>query len=98
MIDIGLPGYLLVALLDLLGGVLVLATQLLIRIARLCQLDLDVAQRVLQLLVFNLGQTKHLSALFLSAFVTLYSKSLAMSECGDGWLVKIRLYEYEEMR
>lgn len=78
MVDVGLPCDLLVALLDLLGRVLVLPAQLLVRVAGLGQLDLDIPQRVLQLLVLNLCQAKHLTAFLLSSLVTFYSQAFAM--------------------
>jgi hypothetical protein len=71
MIDIGLSGDLLMAFLNLLGGILILATNLLVCVARLGQLNLYISKGVLQLLVFDLSQAKHLSALFFGSLSSL---------------------------
>jgi hypothetical protein len=72
-----LASYLVVALPDLILGVFILATQLLIRVTGLGQLDLDVPERVLELLVFDLSKAEHLPALLLCTFVSLDSEALA---------------------
>lgn len=72
MINVSLPRNLVVALPDLVLRVLVLAAELLVRVTRLGQLDLDVSERVLELLVFHFGQAEHLPALFLRALVPLH--------------------------
>lgn len=77
MINVRLPRYLVVALPDLVLGVLVLTAQLLVGVTGLSQLDLDVPERVLELLVFHFGKAEHLSALFLRTLVPLHPEALA---------------------
>ena len=82
MINVRLPRDLVVALPDLVLRVLVLTAQLLVGVTGLCQLDLDVPERVLELLVFHLGKTEHLSAFLLRALVTLNPKALPSVDGG----------------
>ena len=77
MINVRLPRDLVMALPDLVLRVLVLAAQLLVGVTGLGQLDLDVPERVLELLIFHLGKAEHLTALFLRALVTLHPEALA---------------------
>ena len=82
MINVRLPRDLVVALPDLVLRVLVLTAQLLVGVTGLCQLDLDVPERVLELLVFHFGKAEHLSAFFLRALVSLHSEALARVDGG----------------
>lgn len=56
MVDVRLSGYILVALFDLELSALELLSHVTFGLLGLCQLDFDVAERVFQLLVFNLAQ------------------------------------------
>ena len=71
MIDIGLSRDIAVALLDLSLSILKLLGDVALGLLRLGKLDLDVAERVFQLLVFNLAQAKHLAVFDLCAFLCL---------------------------
>ena len=86
MINVRLPRDLVVALPDLVLRVLVLTAQLLVGVTGLCQLDLDVSERVLKFLVFHFGKAEHLSALLFRALVTLHPEALA---CVDGGVLVI---------
>jgi hypothetical protein len=57
----------------LLLRIFILPAQCGVSVAVLGELDFDIAERVLQLLVLNLGQTEHLTTFFLCAFVSLHS-------------------------
>ena len=69
MIDVGLSRDIAVALLDLGLSVLKLLSDVALGLLRLGKLDLDVAERIFQLLVLNLAQAKHLAVFDLCAFL-----------------------------
>ena len=73
MVDICLSTDLLVTLTDLLLRVLILVTQLSEAITTLGQLDLHIAEGVLQLLVFHFRKSQHLPAFLLSTLVTFHT-------------------------
>ena len=75
MVNIGLPSDIVVALLDLCLGCLILLSNVSFSLLSLSKLNFNVAQRILQLLVFNFAQAQHLLVLNLCAFLTLDSEA-----------------------
>ena len=75
VVDISLPGDVLVALFNLELRGFILLGDIPLRFLRLSQLDLDVAQRVLQFFVFNLAQAQHLAVFHLRALLVLHSQA-----------------------
>lgn len=75
-VDVRLARDVLVALLDLQLRILVPLVQFPLRVLRLRQLDLDVAERILELLVLDLAETQHLAVLDLGTLLALDSQSL----------------------
>ena len=74
MVNVRLSGYVLVALFDLELCALELLSHVPFGFLGLRQLDFDVAERVFQLLVFNLAQSEHLSVLNFCALLPLHAE------------------------
>ena len=77
VIDVCLPGQIFMAVFDFSLCRLIFLRHIALCLLGLCKLDFDVAEGVLQLLVFNLAQAQHLPVLDLSSLLTFNSESAA---------------------